>query len=97
MTDVDVVDVNGGGTFLMIGEIVLRDAANSDAERGWAVGCVSTTAGMDLVMSVAVTAPKEFRSAPLIADSEMPMSCEFCSRFCAVTTISSKEPEAAGC
>ncbi len=62
---------------------------NEDGPFGW----VSTTAGMDLVMSVAATAPSELRSAPVTADSEMPMSCEFCSRFCAVTTISSSVPE----
>ena len=62
---------------------------NDDGPFGW----VRTTAGMDLVMSVAVAAPKEFRSEPVIADSEMPMSCEFCSRFWAVTTISSRAPE----
>src|ERR1700722_1191482 len=48
---------------------------------------------MDFVMSGAAKAPNEFRSVPGIADNEMPMSCEFCSRFCAVTTISSRAPE----
>ena len=61
---------------------------NEDGPFGW----VRTTAGMDFVMSVAVAAPNEFRSAPVTADSEMPMSCEFCSRFWAVTTISSRVP-----
>jgi hypothetical protein len=37
-------------------------------------GCVRTTAGMDFVMSVAVAAPNELRSAPVIADNAMPMS-----------------------
>src|SRR4029079_19370053 len=53
------------------------------------LGCVSTTAGMALVMSLADTAPRLARSSPVTADSAMPTSCEFCARFCAVTMISS--------
>src|SRR5256886_12752615 len=34
-------------------------------------GCVSTTAGIDLVMSVAFTTPRSVRSEPLTADSEI--------------------------
>ncbi len=51
---------------------------------------------MDLVISVAVTAPRDCSSAPLMADTEMPTSCEFCSRFCAVTTIFLEGPGGGG-
>ena len=37
LADVHVIDVDGRRAFLVVGEVVLRDAANRETERGWAV------------------------------------------------------------
>src|ERR1700760_3616440 len=64
------------------------DNENDEGPLGW----VMTTAGIDLVISVACTAPASCRSVPEMAEIEMPTSCAFCARFWAVTTTSCNAP-----
>jgi len=47
----------------VIGEVVLHDAADWRLKEEGPFGCVSTTAGIDFVMSVALTTPRLVRSA----------------------------------